>query len=325
MAFRKVKYFYNTHTLSYEKVKLSWGITLLRVFGFLCAAAVFSAIIMYFAYTYFDSPKEKLLKRELAQMKVQYKSLNNRMKSIDKVLTDLQDRDDNIYRVIFEAEPIPQDVRQAGFGGSNLYSRLEGYDNSELMISTTQTLDKLSREMYVQSKSYDEIKKRIENKAQMLQSIPAIQPVSNKNLMRIASGFGYRIDPIYKIMNFHSGLDFTAPTGTPIYATGDGVVSLSRYDNSGYGMHVVINHGYGYQTLYGHMSRMKVNAGQTVKRGDVIGYVGSTGKSTGPHCHYEVIKGGNKIDPVNFFYNDLSPAEYEKMLQQAAKSNQAFD
>ncbi|MEN9523731.1 MAG: hypothetical protein RL065_2108 [Bacteroidota bacterium] len=325
MAFRKVKYFYNTHTLSYEKVKLSWGITLFRVFGFLCAAAVFSAVIMYFAYTYFDSPKEKILKRELAQMKVQYKSLNNRMKSIDKVLTDLQDRDDNIYRVIFEAEPIPKDVREAGFGGSNLYSRLEGYDNSELMVSTTQTLDKLSREMYVQSKSYDEIKKRIENKAQMLQSIPAIQPVSNKNLMRIASGFGYRIDPIYKIMKLHSGLDFTAPTGTPIYATGDGVVSLSRYDNSGYGMHVVINHGYGYQTLYGHMSRMKVNAGQTVKRGDVIGYVGSTGKSTGPHCHYEVIKGGNKIDPVNFFYNDLSPAEYEKMLQQASKSNQAFD
>jgi murein DD-endopeptidase MepM/ murein hydrolase activator NlpD len=325
MAFRKVKYFYNTHTLSYEKVKLSWGITLLRVFGFLCAAAVFSVIIMYFAYTYFDSPKEKLLKRELAQMKVQYKSLNNRMKNIDKVLADLQDRDDNIYRVIFEAEPIPKDVRQAGFGGANLYNKLEGFDNSELMMTTTQTLDKLSREMYVQSKSYDEIKKRIENKAQMLQSIPAIQPVSNKNLMRIASGFGYRIDPIYKIMNFHSGLDFTAPTGTPIYATGDGVVSLSRYDNSGYGMHVVINHGYGYQTLYGHMSRMKVNAGQTVKRGDVIGYVGSTGKSTGPHCHYEVIKGGNKIDPVNFFYNDLSPAEYEKMLQQAAKSNQAFD
>jgi murein DD-endopeptidase MepM/ murein hydrolase activator NlpD len=306
-------------------VKHSWGITLLRVFGFLCAAAVFSVIIMYFAYTYFDSPKEKLLKRELAQMKVQYKSLNNRMQNIDKVMADLQDRDDNIYRVIFEAEPIPKDIRHAGYGGANLYAKLEGFDNSDLMQSTTETLDKLSRQMYVQSKSYDEIKKRIENKAQMLHSIPAIQPVSNKNLMRIASGFGYRIDPIYKIMNFHSGLDFTAPTGTPIYATGDGVVSLSRYDNSGYGMHVVINHGYGYQTLYGHMSRMKVNAGQTVKRGDVIGYVGSTGKSTGPHCHYEVIKGGNKIDPVNFFYNDLSPAEYEKMVQQSSKSNQAFD
>ncbi|MEY2829855.1 MAG: hypothetical protein RIQ33_1713, partial [Bacteroidota bacterium] len=291
----------------------------------LCAAAVFSVIIMYFAYTYFDSPKEKLLKRELAQMKVQYKSLNNRMQNIDKVMADLQDRDDNIYRVIFEAEPIPKDIRHAGYGGANLYAKLEGFDNSDLMQSTTETLDKLSRQMYVQSKSYDEIKKRIENKAQMLHSIPAIQPVSNKNLMRIASGFGYRIDPIYKIMNFHSGLDFTAPTGTPIYATGDGVVSLSRYDNSGYGMHVVINHGYGYQTLYGHMSRMKVNAGQTVKRGDVIGYVGSTGKSTGPHCHYEVIKGGNKIDPVNFFYNDLSPAEYEKMVQQSSKSNQAFD
>jgi murein DD-endopeptidase MepM/ murein hydrolase activator NlpD len=247
------------------------------------------------------------------------------MNSINKVLADLQDRDDNIYRVIFEAEPIPKDVRQAGFGGANLYNKLEGFENSELMISTTQTLDKLSREMYVQSKSYDEIKKRIENKAQMLQSIPAIQPVSNKNLMRIASGFGYRINPIYKIMQFHSGIDFTASMGTPIYSTGDGVVSFASYDNSGYGMHVIINHGYGYQTLYGHMSRMKVNVGKTVKRGEVIGYVGSTGASTGPHCHYEVIKGGNKIDPSNFFYNDLSPAEYEKMLQQAAKSNQSFD
>ena len=325
MAKRKVKYFYNTHTLSYEKVKFSWGNSLLRIFGFLCAAAVFAFVIMYFAYTYLDSPKEKILKRELAQMRTQYNSLNNRMKNLDKVMGDLQDRDDNIYRVIFEAEPIPQDVRQAGFGGANLYAKLEGFSSSDLMVSTTETLDKLSRQMYIQSKSYDELKKKIDNKTQMLQAIPAIQPVSNKNLMRIASGFGYRINPIYKIMQFHSGIDFTASMGTPIYATGDGVVSFASYDNSGYGMHVIINHGYGYQTLYGHMSRMKVNIGQNVKRGEVIGFVGSTGASTGPHCHYEVIKGGAKIDPSNFFYNDLSPAEYEKMLQQAAKSNQSFD
>ncbi len=325
MAFKKVKYFYNTHTLSYEKVKHSWGMTILKVFGFLCAAAVFSTIIMYFAYTYFDSPKEKILKRQLAQTNVQYNALINRVKSMDRVLGDLQDRDDNIYRVIFEAEPISKDVREAGFGGANLYAKLEGYSNSDIMVGATEVIDRTSRKMYIQSKSYDELKKRIENKSQMLQALPAIQPVSNKNLMRIASGFGYRMDPIYKIMQFHSGLDFTAAIGTPIYATGDGTVALATYDNSGYGMHVVINHGYGYQTLYGHMSRMKVNIGQTVKRGDVIGYVGSTGKSTGPHCHYEVIKNGTKIDPVNFFYNDLSPAEYEKMLQQAAKNNQSFD
>ncbi len=322
---KKIKYFYNTHTLSYEKVRHSWGTYILRVIGFLCAAMVFAAAIVYLAYNYLDSPKERLLRRELNAMRIQYDELNNRLNKASAVLADLQDRDDNIYRVVFEADPISKNIREGGYGGANMFNKLEGYDNSDIMISSSQKLEKLSRQLYVQSKSYDEIYKRVQNKSQMLASIPAIQPISNKNLNYIASGFGYRIDPIYKVVKFHSGLDFTAPIGTPIYSTGDGVIEFAGADNSGYGLHVVVNHGYGYESLYGHMSRIKARPGQTVKRGDVIGYVGSTGKSTGPHCHYEVVKNGNKIDPINFFYNDLSPAEFEKMLAKASQSNQSFD
>jgi murein DD-endopeptidase MepM/ murein hydrolase activator NlpD len=325
MANKKIKYFYNTHTLSYEKVKTSYGVLAMRIFGFLSAALVFAVITVFFAYKYLDSPKEKILKRELAKTKSQYGLLNRRLQKMELVLKDIQDRDDNTYRVIFEANPIDPAQREGGYGGANLYADLDGYDNSEMMVNSTKTMNKLSRQLYVQSKSFDEIYKLIKNKTQMLQCIPAIQPISNKQLTRIASGFGYRIDPIYKIMKFHSGIDFTAGTGTPIYATGDGVVTLATFDNSGYGMHVVINHGYGYQTLYGHMSRLKATVGQKVKRGDVIGYVGSTGKSTGPHCHYEVIKSGGQIDPINYFFSDMTPAEYEKMLTKAKENNQSFD
>jgi murein DD-endopeptidase MepM/ murein hydrolase activator NlpD len=325
MANKKIKYFYNTNTLSYEKVKISWGALAFRVFGFLSAALVFGVIAVFFAYKYLDSPKEKILKRELSKTHSQFTLLNRRLQKMESVLKDIQERDDNTYRVIFEANPIDPAQRQGSYGGTNLYADLEGYDNSEMMISSTKTLNQLSRQLYVQSKSFDEINKLIKNKTQMLQCIPAIQPISNKQLTRIASGFGYRIDPIYKIMKFHSGIDFTAGTGTPIYATGDGIVSLATFDNSGYGMHVVINHGYGYQTLYGHMSRLKATVGQKVKRGDVIGYVGSTGKSTGPHCHYEVIKAGSTINPINYFFSDITPLEYEKMLNKSNESNQSFD
>ncbi len=325
MANKKIKYFYNTHTLSYEKVKTSWGALALRVFGFLSAALVFGVVAVIFAYKYLDSPKEKLLKRDLGKTRAQYALLNRRLQKMEAVLKDIQERDDNTYRVIFEANRIDPAQREGGFGGANLYSDLEGYDNSEMMINSTKIMNKLSRQLYIQSKSFDEINKLIKNKTQMLRCIPAIQPISNKRLAFIASGFGYRIDPIYKIMKFHSGLDFTASTGTPIYATGDGVVTLATFDNSGYGMHVVINHGYGYQTLYGHMSRLKASVGQKVKRGDVIGYVGSTGKSTGPHCHYEVIKNGTQIDPINFFFSDITPSEYEKILTKSKENNQSFD
>jgi murein DD-endopeptidase MepM/ murein hydrolase activator NlpD len=247
------------------------------------------------------------------------------MNLADAVLKDLQQRDDQIYRVIFEAEPIPAEVREAGYGGINRYKELEGYDNSELMTETSRKVDKLSRQIYIQSKSYDEVFELVKQKTVMLASIPGIQPVSMKGPARVASGYGYRIHPIYKTPMMHEGIDFTAPIGTEIYATGNGVVAKTEYNGRGYGNNVVINHGFGYSTLYGHMSRFNVRPGQRVNRGDIIGYVGNTGSSTGPHVHYEVIKGSSKIDPINFFFNDLSPDEYEMVREKASQQNQSFD
>jgi murein DD-endopeptidase MepM/ murein hydrolase activator NlpD len=321
----KAKYYFNTHSLKYEKVVIPWGKRILRVLGFLATAIVFSVVIVAFAYAYLDSPKEKQLKREISQLTLQYEILQQRFDQINEVMADLQHRDDNIYRVIFEAEPIPNSVREAGYGGVDRYKALEGTENSDLIIATTKKLDKLTKQMYVQSKSFDEIVELAKDKSAMLASIPAIQPISNKDLTRIASGFGYRIHPIYKTTKMHEGIDFTAPTGTEIYATGNGTVKVMEYDSRGYGNHVVISHGFGYESLYGHMSKIKVRPGQKVKRGDVIGIVGSTGASTAPHLHYEVIKQGNKINPINFFYNDLSPEEYQKMIEISSQSNQSFD
>jgi len=321
----KVKYHFNPHSLKFEKVVVSIWKKSLRVFAFLATAVVFATGIIFLAYTYLDSPKEKKLKREINQLSLQYELLNQRLVQTYSVLKDLQERDDNIYRVIFEAEPIPKTVQDAGFGGVNKYKSLEGYDNSELIIETTKKLDKISKKLYIQSKSFDEIFKLAKNKNLMMASIPAVMPISNKKLKMIASGYGYRIDPLYKTTKMHAGMDFSAPMGTPIYATGNGTVQSAEFDRGGYGNCVVINHGYGYQTLYGHMSRIAARAGQKVNRGDVIGYLGSTGKSTGPHIHYEVIKNGSKINPINFYYNDLSPSEYDQMLQLSSQSNQSFD
>jgi murein DD-endopeptidase MepM/ murein hydrolase activator NlpD len=322
---RKVKYFYNTNTLKYEKVEISIGKKLLRVLGYLASVAVFASIVIMLAYSYLDSPKEKQLKREIEQLTLQYDLLKDRLKVMEVVLNDLEDRDDNIYRVIFEAEPIPSDIRKAGYGGVNKYKALETFDYSDLMIETSKKLDRIAKQMYVQSKSYDELLKEVKNKNKLLASIPAIQPISNKRLRAMASGFGYRIHPIYKTSKMHTGMDFTAPTGTPIYATGDGVIAEADGSGRGYGKHVVISHGYGYRTLYGHMSRIVARAGQSVKRGEIIGYVGSTGTSTAPHLHYEVRKNNKPINPINFYYNDLTPQEYELMLEMSQRANQSFD
>ncbi|HEX5001332.1 MAG TPA: M23 family metallopeptidase [Bacteroidia bacterium] len=321
----KAKYYFNTTSLKYEKVVVSWGKKLLRALGFLATAVVFSVIIVAIAYSYLDSPKEKQLKREISQLTLQYDIMRQRFEQSLLVLQDLEQRDDDIYRVIFEAEPIPGSVREAGYGGINRYKELEGYDNSDLMISSMKMLDKLTKKMYVQSKSFDEITNLVKNKSQMLASIPGIQPISNKDLRRIASGFGYRIHPIYKTTKMHEGIDFTAPIGTDIYATGNGVVKLAEYGGRGFGNHVIISHGFGYETIYGHMSKILVRQGQKVNRGDVIGLVGSSGTSTAPHLHYEVVKSGVKINPINFFYNDLSADEYEKMIEISSQSNQSFD
>ena len=245
---------------------------------------------------------------------------------LDEVLADLQERDDNIYRVIFEADPIPNSIREAGFGGANRYKNLEGYGNSELVSQTAEKLDVVTKQLYVQSRSFDDVIEMARNKSEMLAHIPAIQPVANKDLKRIASGFGYRIHPIYKVPKMHAGIDFTAATGTPIYATGDGkVLRRPKRGGSGYGKYVVIDHGYGYESLYAHMSVVNVRPGQAVKRGEIIGRVGNTGLSTAPHLHYEVHRNGKKINPINFFFNDLSPEEYEEIIQTAERENQSFD
>ena len=320
----KTKYYFNSQTLKYEKVKLSTSVKLLKGLGFLSTALVFSFIIIALAYTFLDSPKEKQLKREISTLSLQYEILQNRLKQIDVVMNDLQERDDNIYRVIFEAEPISIDVRNAGFGGNNRYKTLENYNFSKLMIETTKKIDILSKEIYVQSKSYDELAKAVNSKGKMMASIPAIQPIDSRKLRGSISGFGFRMHPIYKIRKMHVGMDFTAPTGTPIYATGDGVIVAAGVER-GYGNRIMISHSYGYVTKYAHMSRFKVKKGQKIKRGDVIGFVGNTGASTGPHCHYEVYKNGKPINPINFFFTDLSPTEYMTMLEVASRENQSLD
>ena len=254
-----------------------------------------------------------------------YQKFESKLLDIETVLDDIQKRDDNIYREIFEANPIPTEIRKAGFGGVNKYKYLEGFSNIEFLKELDNKFDVLKKQLYVQSKSFDQIIELTKDKNKMLSSIPAIQPLSNKDLSRMASGFGYRIDPIYKTRKFHAGMDFSAKTGTPIYATGDGKVFKVSKSKRGYGNHVVIDHGYGYKTLYAHMSKTAVKRNQKVSRGDVIGFVGNTGKSVAPHLHYEVHKDGKKINPVNFYYNDLNAEEYERMIEISSRSNQSFD
>ena len=321
----KVKYTYDSKTLSYKKIDRGWKVRIKEFALFAFVSMAFGFVFYMAADLWFESPKERRMKRELDNMVIQYDLMNGKLDQLADVLGDIEKRDDEIYRTIFEAGPIPNEVRTAGFGGANRYKNLEGFNNSELLIDTRKKLDQIAGRAYVQTKSFDDVVEMARDKEQMLASIPAIQPVANKNLKRMASGYGYRIHPIYTVRKMHWGMDFTAPTGTPIYATGDGKVSTYKKSRSGYGNHIIIDHGYGYQTLYAHMSKVDVRRGQKVKRGDIIGYVGSSGRSTAPHLHYEVIKDGRKINPVNYYFNDLSPEEYEMMLEFSSHSNQSFD
>ena len=319
-----IKYKYNTQTLSYEKVEKTAKDKLVRVLSLIVSGVFFAGITWFVSQNYLASPKERQQKRELSQLKLQYNLLNKRVIEMQEVMEDVQYRDDNIYRVIFEAEPIPSNFRQSGRGGVNRYRHLEGYDNTKLVVETTKRLDQLEKRIYVQSKSFDDVYNMAMQKELMLASIPAVQPVANKDLKRMASGFGKRIHPVYKTEMMHWGMDFSATIGTEIYATGNGIIKLVKYQK-GYGKHVVINHGYGYETYYAHMSKFNVRVGQKIKRGEVIGYVGNTGTSTAPHLHYEVHKNGKKLNPVNYYFNDLSPEEYDKMLELSSAANQSFD
>jgi murein DD-endopeptidase MepM/ murein hydrolase activator NlpD len=322
---KQVKFIFNTQTLQYEKHETPLRVRLLRIFGFIAASLVTAGLIAFAAFRFIGSPQEKYLQSQNRYLRDQYEELGDKLQSIDIKLAELEKRDNEVYRSIFEASPIPDSARAQLEAEVLEIEKIERMPSDELVPSITRTLDALSARMKIQEKSYQTVEDLVKDKATLLAHTPAIQPVSNRNLNRIASGFGFRIDPIYKTQKLHQGLDFTAPQGTPIYATANGRVSHAGNKGSGYGNYVTIDHGYGYQTLYGHMVRIKARVGQTVKRGEVIGWVGSTGKSTGPHCHYEVIKFNQRIDPVYFFYNDLTPAQFDQLLKKAAASNQSLD
>lgn len=323
----KVKYYYDSENLAYRKIitkkRKKLGVFLLflaasALFGFLC-------FIVLLNTPYFETPKNIKQAREIENLKLNYAILNKKMDEIEDVVGFIEDRDNNLYRVYFNASPIPEEERKAGFKDAYRYKALEGYDNSQLVSNTTKRIDVLQKELAVQSKSLDAILQMAKTKDKLLAAIPAIQPVKNENLKAMVSGFGYRTDPFTKVRKMHEGMDFTAKTGTPIYATGDGVVARADNTASGYGNHIVIRHGFGYETLYGHLSKYKCRAGQSVKRGDIIGYVGSTGRSEGPHLHYEVHKNGKVVNPLNFYYGNISAVEYIAIAQAANQENQSFD
>ncbi len=323
---KKVKYYYDTESLAYRKIKIlkrkKFGYPLLflvasALFGFLC-------FVMFMNVPYFKTPKDKLQAREIENLKIKYSILNKKIESLEEVATDLENRDNNLYRTFFNYAPISSEKRR-GIFNKNRYKDLEGYNNSELIVNTTKRVDMISKALAFQSKSLDEILKLAKAKDKLLSAIPAIQPVKNEDLKRMASGFGYRTDPFTKARKMHEGMDFTAPSGTPIYATGDGVVKNADNSLSGYGNHIEIDHGFGYLTLYAHLSSYKVRAGQLVKRGDIIGLVGSTGRSQAPHLHYEVHKDNQVMNPINFYYGNISAAEYTVISKIANQENQSLD
>ncbi|OQD41859.1 MULTISPECIES: M23 family metallopeptidase [Flavobacteriaceae] len=323
----KVKYYYDPDTLSYRKIEPKKSKRYRNVFLFLAAAALFGflGLTVLLNTNLVNTPKELSLEREVQNYELQYEILNKKMDQMEQVLANIEDRDNNIYRLYFEANPIPEEQRKAGFGGVNRYKSLEGYNNSEMIVNTTKRLDIIQKQMVIQSKSLDEITLLAEEKEKLLAAIPAIQPVRNEDLTRMASGFGWRTDPFLKTRKKHWGMDFTAPRGTPIFASGDGKISRADNNSSGYGKHIRIEHGHGYMSLYAHLSKYNVTPGQKVKRGDLIGFVGNTGRSEAPHLHYEVWKDGERINPINFYYGSLSPEEFESMLKFATQENQSLD
>ena len=323
----KVKYYYDPDTLSYRKIEAKKSRRYRNIALFFIGSLLFGllGLILLLNTNLINTPQELSLTRELNNYELQFELLDKKMEQIEDVLANIEDRDNNIYRLYFEANPIPEEQRRAGFGGINRYKSLEGFNNSEMVIATTERLDIIKKQMTIQSKSLDEITKLAAEKEKLLAAIPAIQPINNEELTRMASGFGWRSDPFTKARKMHYGMDFTSPRGTPIYASGDGKFIRAANNSSGFGKHIRIDHGYGYLSLYAHLSKYNVKKGQKVKRGDLIGFVGSTGRSEAPHLHYEVWKDKDKINPINFYYGSLSPKEFENMLKYANQENQSLD
>jgi murein DD-endopeptidase MepM/ murein hydrolase activator NlpD len=320
----ELKYRFNPDTLNFERIRISGWQKAKRTALALLPGLLLGVAGIFLAFQWIDSPKEAALKRENQQLAVQYDLVNKRLNEIESVLYDVQRRDDNVYRVIFEADPIPQSIRRAGIGGVNRYKNLDGYASSDLVIGTRKRLDMLAKQLYVQSVSFDEVAQLALRKQEMLASIPSIQPIPNE-LTQVSSGFGERMHPILKINKMHQGLDFTSPVGTEVHSAGDGRVTFAEYSSSGFGVHVIVDHGFGYETLYAHLSQVKVRKGQRVKRGDLVGLSGNTGLSSGPHLHYEVHKAGTPVDPANYLFNSLTPDEYARMIEQSRNASQSFD
>lgn len=322
----KVKYRYNPETLSYDKIEKGYKYYISQSLTYFIFTLVIGTTVFYLYPYFIQSPQEKRVLRENQQLLAQYDVMNKKLDQLELVLEDIEMRDENVYRVIFQADSIPNSIRRAGFGGVNRYEHLESMDNAELVINTSRRLDIVMKQLYVQSTSFDEVIDLAKRKEEMLRSTPAIMPIANRDLKRTASGWGNRIHPVFKTKKFHWGMDFTAPIGTEIYATGEGVISKITNERRGYGKRIEIDHGFGFTTLYAHMSEFNVKKGQKVKRGDVIGYVGNTGTSTGPHLHYEVHVRGKKQNPQFYYFKeDFTAEEYDRMIQISANSNQTFD
>lgn len=321
----RYRYRYNPEQLQYEKVPFTWKDYLVLGIKWLGFTGIVAFASIFIFNSYFESPKQKRLEREVAFLEDQVDKMQGNLAQMENVVDEIADRDDNIYRNIFGADPYPDHLRRPGIGGADRMKDLRGFDHSGSIIETEQRISEVQRKLVAQSRSFEELFELARTKEEMLASIPAIQPVRNEDLTRMASGYGYRIHPIYKVRKLHTGMDFTAPTGTEIFATGDGVVERVENKKRGYGKNVIIKHGYGYQTLYAHMSKVLVKKGQKVKRGETIGLVGNTGTSIGPHLHYEVIKDGSKVNPAYFYFNDLTPEQYENLLKRSAAGNQSFD
>lgn len=321
----KKKFTYNPQTLDYEEYKPSVKRRIGRVSLFIFTAAIIGCGCMYLTSEFAGSPKERMQTREIEFLRLQYEIMNDKIANIDALMEEMQDRDDNIYRIIFEAEPIPSSIRKAGYGGVNRYDNFNGHANSDIVINIAKKIDVLESQLYVQSKSFDDVYQMAINKKEMISCIPAIMPVKNVDIYRISSHFGYRTDPYYKVSKFHSGIDFSAPVGTPIFCPGDGKVVMVEKAKTGYGNNVIIDHGYGYKTRYAHINKSLVKVGQKVSRGEEIALVGNSGKSTAPHLHYEVLKNDKAVNPINFFFNDLTPQEYDKIIELSELPSQTMD
>ena len=323
----KTKYYFDKDNLEFVPIKRTNLNKLYNLILFLISSIIFAGFITVLLLNteFINTPQELVQSREIRNYDLQMKVLNKKLDQVESTLANIEKRDNNLYRVYFEASPIPEDQRRAGFGGVNRYGYLEGFESSDIIVNTTERLDILTKELVIQSKSLDEIELLAKNKESLLSSIPSIQPVSSSDLKRMASGYGYRIDPFIKKRTMHWGMDFSAITGTPIYATGDGRISRADARAVGFGNHVRIDHGFGYVSIYAHMDKIIVKRGNRVKRGDLIGYVGNTGRSVAPHLHYEIVKDSRKINPINFYSGSLSPIEFEELVNQASQENQSLD